>query len=341
MRNETPLRFIPRFEFNGALPCVWRENSPVYHVPGIPGILFNYGNIRERARWILNSGGTMREILGIPQGMEIWLDFGDAFVPADSAEEYALFVRRQKENDPLFYAIAPSASHNACSDFVPQFPWWFVDNPPEPDWMTSVAKERGDIPMVWAVSGGSRALCRRRESSTHAIENVAIACQMVRGFAYPARPEIHVIGWGGYLTVCLALILGVSRISSSGWWRRAAFGAIHIPYASGERVVVEATNWRRKNLSPADSELLSACQCPVCERDRSALFELGVRGFRCRAVHNLYTLLALIQALNGLSDSQARVSSMLAGLRYAGGVKTLHSFLRNFAPDAGEGLHRG
>jgi 7-cyano-7-deazaguanine tRNA-ribosyltransferase len=103
--------------------------------------------------------------------------------------------------------------------------------------------------------------------------------------------QIHVFGIGGTSTLHLAMLIGFDSVDSSGWRNRAARGIIQLP-GMGDRVIVELGSWRGRQLSSVERKTLRACLCPACRLEGAAgLKATGVRGFRNRATHNLWTLL--------------------------------------------------
>lgn len=103
--------------------------------------------------------------------------------------------------------------------------------------------------------------------------------------------QIHIFGIGGTATLHIAMLLGIDSIDSSGWRNRAARGIIQLP-GSGDRVIAELGSWKGRSLSQQEVKILRACLCPACQREGiRGLKATGVRGFRNRATHNLWTLL--------------------------------------------------
>jgi queuine/archaeosine tRNA-ribosyltransferase len=87
------------------------------------------------------------------------------------------------------------------------------------------------------------------------------------------------------------MLLGIDSIDSSGWRNRAARGIIQLP-GSGDRIIAELGSWKGRSLSQQEVKILRACLCPACQREGiRGLKATGVRGFRNRATHNLWTLL--------------------------------------------------
>lgn len=106
-----------------------------------------------------------------------------------------------------------------------------------------------------------------------------------------ADKQIHIFGIGGTATLHFATLLKIDSVDSSGWRNRAARGIIQLP-GSGDRVIVELGSWRGRALSKPEMRTLRACLCPACRLEGvRGLKATGVRGFRNRATHNLWTLL--------------------------------------------------
>src|SRR5262249_20642554 len=103
--------------------------------------------------------------------------------------------------------------------------------------------------------------------------------------------KIHIFGIGGTATLHIAKLLKMDSADSSGWRNRAARGIIQLP-GSGERVIAALGSWRGRTLSPKEIKILRKCLCPACQLEGvRGLKAAGVRGFRSRATHNLWTLL--------------------------------------------------
>jgi queuine/archaeosine tRNA-ribosyltransferase len=110
--------------------------------------------------------------------------------------------------------------------------------------------------------------------------------------------SIHVFGVGGTATLHLTALLRFDSVDSSGWRNRAARGIIQLP-GSGERLVADLGNWRGREPSADEWDLLDRCKCPACrEHGRTGLKARKLHGFCCRATHNLWVLLEENRWLN-------------------------------------------
>lgn len=140
--------------------------------------------------------------------------------------------------------------------------------------------------------------------------------------SFPGR--IHAFGIGGVVTLHLAAALGVHSADSSGWRQRAARGLV-ILRGRGERQAVRLGSWRGRVLTPDDWTELAGCRCPACRtHGPDGLKAEGLRGFVCRAVHNLYVLLEeaeLIRRHQAAGDFPAWSCRRLRGHRMAGLVE--------------------
>jgi hypothetical protein len=86
--------------------------------------------------------------------------------------------------------------------------------------------------------------------------------------------------------------LGFDSVDSSGWRNRAARGIVQFP-GSGERLVAALGNWRGREPSAEEWNVLKCCQCPACRLNGlEGLKASKLHGFCCRASHNLWVLLA-------------------------------------------------
>ena len=103
--------------------------------------------------------------------------------------------------------------------------------------------------------------------------------------------DIHIFGIGGTATVHIAGLIKADSVDSSGWRARAARGLIQLP-GTGDRMVTNLGNWRGRTPSPEEWEMLRACRCPACRREGLRGIKAdGIKGFSCRATHNLFVLL--------------------------------------------------
>lgn len=103
--------------------------------------------------------------------------------------------------------------------------------------------------------------------------------------------DVHIFGIGGTATVHIAGLIGADSVDSSGWRNRAARGLIQLP-GSGDRMVANLGNWRGRKPSQYEWERLGKCRCPACKQSGvKGLRAKGLKGFSCRATHNLFVLL--------------------------------------------------
>ena len=85
--------------------------------------------------------------------------------------------------------------------------------------------------------------------------------------------------------------MGFDSVDSSGWRNRAARGIVQLP-GSGERLAAELGSWRGRTPSAEEWETLRRCRCPACrEHGLPGLRAKKLRGFCCRATHNLWVIL--------------------------------------------------
>src|SRR5262249_15700094 len=103
--------------------------------------------------------------------------------------------------------------------------------------------------------------------------------------------QIHVFGVGGTATLHLAALVGFDSVDSSGWRNRAARGIVQLQ-GSGERLGADLGTWRGRKPSPDELDLLRRCRCPACRAHGvRGLRASKLKGFSCRATHNLWVLL--------------------------------------------------
>lgn len=96
---------------------------------------------------------------------------------------------------------------------------------------------------------------------------------------------IHVFGVGSTLTMHLMFYLGVDSVDSSGWRKKAAYGAIQLPGIGDRYITRKKKSKNYPDLSVEERKILDACKCPVCKEH--SLEDL-MHSFKLRALHNAW-----------------------------------------------------
>jgi len=96
---------------------------------------------------------------------------------------------------------------------------------------------------------------------------------------------IHVFGVGSTLTMHLMFYLGVDSVDSSGWRKKAAYGAIQLPGVGDRYITPKRRSKNYPGLSSSEKRLLDECECPVC---RKHSIEELISSFKLRALHNAW-----------------------------------------------------
>jgi hypothetical protein len=286
---------------------VWDPNSP-YYLEDLGAVMVSYADFhRSRAAWRAAAEHGLRAYLGVPAGVEIFLDNGafyflgrDGEIPQ---EEYRRFVEGAQ---PDWYPIP--------QDFIPR--------PQMTDEEQRVCFERtmlvnrafeadGYTPIVH-VGRFLREYTNAVRMDSQLMRKPAIALgaivpnllRAVRAVPYTevldalrhvreafASKRLHVFGIGGTATLHLAALLEIDSVDSSGWRNRAARGLVQLP-GSGDRIVAELGSWRGRRADEREWARLQACFCPGCGyHGPDGLRQNGLQGASHRATHNLWILL--------------------------------------------------
>jgi len=107
---------------------------------------------------------------------------------------------------------------------------------------------------------------------------------------------LHVFGVGSVTTMHLMFCAGADSVDSMGWRLKAAYGAIQLPGVGDRFVTNKGNGIARKVLNHSELEILSKCECPVCNRKplRERLKQLDNKrkgNFVNRAIHNAWTFI--------------------------------------------------
>jgi hypothetical protein len=288
-------------------PRVWDPQSPFY-LADLTAIMVSYADFKlmpARRRAAMRQG--LRQYLGVPDHISIYLDNGAFYFASNAgeptAEEYRRFIQRANPDwRPIRFDSIPA----------PQMAW----QTQAACFRKTMAMNRnyqhdGYVPVVHAGRYLSQYIvgieqCPRlaakecialgglvpnllRTPKAAAYSSILDDLLMVRERF--VRKRIHVFGIGGTATLHLAALLGFDSADSSGWRNRAARGIIQLP-GSGERLVADLGKWRGREPSDNEWSELAKCRCPACQCSGvKGLCASGIQGFMKRATHNLWILL--------------------------------------------------
>jgi len=288
-------------------PMVWDPTSS-YYLPTLQAVMVSYADFHRmpaRRRQAINQG--LREYLGIPEGIKIYLDNGAFYFLNRGGEtpnkEYEEFVTQAK---PDWWPIP--------QDFIP-----IPKMTREEQWkcfQQTMAVNRayhqdGYIPVIHISQFLDEYLVAIQAcehlSAKPAIALGGIVPNLLRASKAMSHPkilgslkhvrkaftdkELHVFGIEGTSTLHLASLLGIDSVDSSGWRNRAARGIVQLP-GSGDRIIANLGNWRGREPSEDEWQVLASCCCPACQQfGLEGLRAGGIVGFCNRATHNLWVLL--------------------------------------------------
>jgi len=249
----------------------------------------------------------LRKYLGVPKGVRIFLDNGAFYFLRSGCtaerEAYEEFVAAAK---PDWYPIAFDVIPTPCMRPARQrrcFDSTMAAN--------QAYKHDGFVPVVHICSlleeyvtavGRIPELAVKRRIALGGIVPNLLRAQKALSYTRVLESlshvrdefhdkEVHVFGIGGNATVHLGAALGIDSADSSGWRNRAARGLVQLP-GTGDRMVTSLGKWRGREPSGKEWERLRRCHCPACKASGlRGLKASGIKGFCCRATHNLWVLL--------------------------------------------------
>jgi hypothetical protein len=122
------------------------------------------------------------------------------------------------------------------------------------------------------------------------------------------RSRVHIFGAGGITSTALLLLVADS-VDSSSWLHDARYGKIR--RAGGGFVDVHREDSVKRFLSEG-----SDCGCPICQSNHRRHFgPHRLHAFQARAVHNAWTLLREVEALNRCSELGEYVDALERRMR--------------------------
>jgi hypothetical protein len=288
-------------------PRVWDPDSP-FHIPGLAAVMVSYGEFHQwRARRDAAMQQGLRTLLGVPEGISIYLDNGAFYFGSQAngapLDEYDEFVEKAKPDwkpIPQDYIPFPSMTPQkrwGCLTKTMRVNLRYQHNGYVPvvhignylmEYTTRVCADEGLSKKPWIALGAIVPNLLRRPKALP-YTDVLVGLQHVRETF--KEKSIHVFGVGGTATLHLTALLGFDSVDSSGWRNRAARGIVQLP-GSGERLVAGLGNWRGREPSAREWKILNRCRCPACrQHGADGLKASKLHGFSCRATHNLWVLL--------------------------------------------------
>lgn len=295
-------------------PRVWDPSSR-FHIPSLSAVMVSYGEFHQmQARRTAAMKVGLRAYLGIPEGIEVYLDNGAFFfgsTPGDAPlAEYEEFVEKAKPDwkpIPQDYIPFPSMTaqkQRGCFDKTMRINLNYQHNGYVPvvhigkhlmDYTAQVSADESLSKKPWIALGAIVPNLLRKPKAIPYTDVLVGLRHVRRTFK---DKSIHVFGVGGTATLHLTALLGFDSVDSSGWRNRAARGIIQLP-GSGERLVADLGNWRGREPSVSEWKALHHCSCPACRiHGVEGLKASKLHGFCCRATHNLWILLEENRWLN-------------------------------------------
>jgi hypothetical protein len=288
-------------------PRVWDPDSE-FHIPSLSAVMVSYAEFHQvptRRASAMKCG--LRKYLGLPTGIDIYLDNGAFFFGRKAGgapvDEYDAFVERALPDwkpIPQDYIPFPGMSRQkqrACFEKTMRVNLQYQYNGYVPvvhigthlsqyTDLVSADKHLSKKPCM-ALGGIVPNLLRKQKAIPYS--DVLVGLRHVRDVF--AKKTLHVFGVGGTATLHLTALLGINSVDSSGWRNRAARGIIQLP-GCGERLVADLGNWRGRQPSRNEWKSLRECGCPACRNyGVKGLKASKLHGFCCRATHNLWVLL--------------------------------------------------
>ncbi len=309
------MQVIAGLSLKNLKPEVWNSAS-LYYLPGLQAVMVSYaefGKMPAPRRKAMKQG--LHGYLDIPERVPIYLDNGAFYFLSKGGEvprqEYEEFVRQACPDwytIPQDYIPTPRMSDAEQLDCLRRT--MEVNRAYQGDGYIPVVhisrhlneylrefqanRQLRDKPAV-ALGGIVPNLLRASKAMPYS----DILDSVRRTRAELSNQQLHVFGIGGTATLHLAALLGVDSVDSSGWRNRAARGIVQLP-GRGDRTVANLGNWRGREPSEDEWELLGLCPCPACRQfGVEGLRATGILGFCNRATHNLWTLLDEARQIEG------------------------------------------
>jgi hypothetical protein len=289
-------------------PRVWDPASP-FHLPALRAVMVSYADFHKmpaRRRQAMEVG--LRNYLGVPKGMDVYLDNGAFYFGSQpnrlSLDKYEEFVEKAKPDwkpIPQDYIPIPSMTpqrQRGCFDKTMRVNERYQHNGYVPvvhignhllQYTDRINADERLSRKRWIALGAIVPNLLRKPKAMPYTDILRDLRLVRRTFA---GKIIHVFGVGGTATLHLTALIGFDSVDSSGWRNRAARGIVQLP-GSGERLLADLGNWRGREPSEEEWAVLGHCKCPACRQHGiEGLQANRLHGFCCRATHNLWVLLA-------------------------------------------------
>ena len=301
------MRIVAGLSLKNLEPRVW-DPASAFYLPQLEAVMVSYAEFHQmRARRAAAMEAGLRDYLGVPQAVAIYLDNGafyfgsrDGGAPLDAYEEFVEKARPDWKPIPQDYIPFPSMSRQkrrGCFDKTMRVNLRYQQNGYVPvvhigsHLMQYTAQVRADERLSskpWIALGAIVPNLLRKPKAMPYTELLVGLLHVRSTFA---DKQIHVFGVGGTATLHLSALVGFDSVDSSGWRNRAARGIVQLP-GSGERLVADLGSWRGREPSADEWAVLGRCKCPACrEHGVDGLRASKLHGFRCRSTHNLWVIL--------------------------------------------------
>lgn len=288
-------------------PRVWDPASEFY-IPALKAVMVSYADFHKMpARRTAAMKAGLRAFLGAPEQTAIYLDNGAFYFSSQQDDvpvaDYEEFVKKAKPDwkpIPQDFIPLPSMSSRQRRDCFDKT--MRVNRQCSGNGYVPVIHFGSHLPRYVEGIHADRKLANKKRIALGALvpnllrKSGALPYSAILKGLHQVRTTfkdkaIHVFGVGGTATLHLTALVGFDSVDSSGWRNRAARGIVQLP-GSGERMVAGLGKWRGRPPSPAEWLTLRNCRCPACAtHGLEGLKANKLRGFCCRATHNLWVLL--------------------------------------------------
>jgi 7-cyano-7-deazaguanine tRNA-ribosyltransferase len=288
-------------------PRVWDPES-IYFLPSLQAVMVSYGEFHQMPTQMEKAKKVgLREFLGIPQHIAVYLDNGAFFFLRAGGQAarkaYQEFVEKAKPDwYPIAFDVIPTpqmsnARQKQCFDSTMEANRAHTHDGFVP--VIHISRMLNEY--VRAITRNPKLAAKKRIALGAIVPNLlrapkALSYETVLENLLHVRSTfrnktMHVFGIGGTSTIHLAALLEIDSVDSSGWRNRAARGIVQLP-GSGDRMVANLGKWRGRAPSKDEWSKLRRCQCPACTAEGlRGLKARGLSGFSNRATHNLWVLL--------------------------------------------------
>lgn len=297
---------ISGLSLKGLKPKIWDINSD-YYLPELKAVMVSYADfdkMHAKRRKAMKRG--LHEYLGIPKDISIYLDNG-AFsftrkggeVPREEYEEFVQEAKPDWYPIPQDYIPTPKMTDDEQLDCLRKT--MNVNQTYDSDGYVPVIHISRQLSQYLREFQSQEALMKKKGialggivpnllRAPKAMAHTDIIDQIRNVREQMSDKNFHIFGIGGTATLHIAALLGVDSVDSTGWRNRAARGIIQLP-GTGERIVANLGNWRGREPTESEREMLENCPCPACQKfGMKGLKANKLFGFCNRATHNLWVL---------------------------------------------------